>query len=123
MSSFLINPIIIILHMHSSHHSITLNALKNNDPFFLTFFSFLYVWPAIATYFFMFQCDLQDNTMYFFQFSIYSIQPITCFIYISYILNIFFYFSYLTCTFHFNCCLNIIFIIVNVNKKILEIQL
>ena len=33
-------------------------------------------------------------------------------LYFIYILNMCFYFSHLTCTFHFNCCLNKIFVIV-----------
>ena len=40
---FLINPNVIILHMHSSHHSITLNAPKNNDLFLINLFFFISV--------------------------------------------------------------------------------
>ena len=43
-------------------------------------------------------------------------------LYFIYILNMCFYFSHLTCTFHFNCCLNKIFVIVIVIVNRLKIQ-
>ena len=114
---FLINPNIIILHMHSSHHSITLNAPKNNDFFFnkSIFLFFINVARDSNVTFYVLMWSPRQQYVYFFFFSLlfisYNLLHVSSFFFF-YILNMYFYFSYLTCTFHLNCCLNKIFVIV-----------
>ena len=118
---FLINPNIIILHMHSSHHSITLNAPKNNDLFFnkSIFLFFISVARDSNVSFYVLMWSLRQQYVFFvFFFSLlfisYNLLHVSSFFFF-YILNMYFYFSHLTCTFHFNCCLNKIFVIVMLN--------
>ena len=102
-SYLLVNPINIIMHMHSSHHSITLNAPKNNLTFFLCVArdsnvdNYVLMWSPRQYVFFRFIINL------------------------CYILHMFFYFSYLTGSFH--CCLNKIIVIITVMLKCNNMQI
>ena len=113
---FLIYPIIIILHMHSSHHSITLNAPKNNDHFCFIKSIFLFFISVARDSNVIFLCfNVVSKTTICIFFLVYYLFHTTYYmflLYFIYILNMWFYFSHLTCTFHFNCCLNKIFVIV-----------
>ena len=83
--------------MCSSHYSVTLNAPKNNDTFYIkpkfSFFLCVALNSNVHVYVLMWSSRQQ---YVFFQFISYCMKHITCFFFF-YILKMFFFFSYLTC--------------------------
>ena len=74
-------------------------------------FFFVIMWSPRQQYVFF-------SVYYFFQFIIYFIQHITCFYFISLTYLTMFLLFFIFNMFHFNCCLNKIFVIVIVNYRI-----
>ena len=96
--------------MHSSHH-----APNNNDPFFIKSIYLFFISVARDSNVIFYVLMWSPRQQYVFSFLVYYLFHTTYYmflLYFIYILNICFYFSHLTCTFHFNCCLNKIFVIV-----------
>ena len=102
------------MHMHSSHHSITLNAPKNNYPFFykILIFFLLCVARDSNVNLYVLMWSPRQQKICFCQCIIYFNQHVTCFFFIIFTSLTMFTLFFIFNMFYFNCCLNKIFVIV-----------